>query len=254
MAASYPPEPNKIVDFDQQAVPYTIEGVDFKSHNGDNTFAANAIYFKYTKAYKVKVEFFPARAMSFYGVVDVYRYTTTTARSANFDVRPTRIAGTNPVAFEFYANPYYLGLQVGFFEPRVYRGSLHLTRIEVTNELEFQHGAYTRYALFLARRARDMLDSARQALFSVHDLSKRGVIPSKLREQLHREATDFPLERLLWLSQQHIRPDRTDFYGDPESLYPADMVIEYSEAQTAQEDAIFTYEKCMQLVEMKLKR
>ena len=286
MAANYPPAPNKMVDFDQQVAPYTIDGGNFKSHNGDNTFDANAIYFKYTKAYKVKVVFFPDPGENFYGVVDIYRYTMITARTANFDVRPTRIAGTNPVAFEFYANPYYLDLQVGFFEPRVYKGSFHLARIEVTKELEFQHGDYTRYALFLARRARDMLESARQGLFSgdyglcmhfsrlsielslkmifpafkeesfqwVHDLSKRGVIPPKLRKQLHRETTDFPLERLLWLSQQHIRSDRTDFYGDPESLYPADMVVEHPEALAAQEDASFTHEKCMQLVEMKLKR
>lgn len=63
----------------------------------------------------------------------------------------------------------------------------------------------------------------------------------------------FPLEKILWISQKRIRPDRTDFYGDPESYYPADKLIDEFEARLAWQDAIFTYEQCRALVEKELK-
>jgi HEPN domain-containing protein len=264
---------------------HTIADEDFKSHNGDRTFGVNAIYFKYTKPYKVKVEFVPAQTQDFYGYVDVYRFTATTAGSTNFDIRPTRIGGRGPATFEFYANPFYLGLGIGFFEPRVYKGFFNIARIEVTKQFELRSDDHSRYALFLARRARDMLDYATESAQSgdyglclhfsrycielslktifpafgetfakEHDITKSKEGLSKVRRQIRDEMPDFPLEKLLFVSQKHIRPDRVDFYGDPENAIPADMVINEAEARTAFQDSIFTNHECMRLIDKKLKR
>jgi len=273
----------KIVDFDQivTMISYKVEGPDFKSWNNDPMFSANAMYFMYKRPCKVKVEFFPTPNTQLSGLVDVYRWTAITSNRSSFDIAPYRVGGENPTAFEFHANPFYLDLQIGYFEPRVYKGS-STGKIEVTKQFEFRSDKYTGYALFLARRARDMRDWAQQSFYSgdyglclhfsrlsielslkaifpafetsfewEHDLSKKGRFP--LREKIHKEMPDFPLEKILWISQKRIRPDRTDFYGDSESYCPADKLIDEFEAQLAWQDAVFTYERCMALVEKELK-
>jgi hypothetical protein len=157
----------KIVDFDRLGtmIPYKIEGDDFKSHNNDPMFLANATYFMYRKPCKVQVEFFPIPNVQASGLVDVYRWTAITSNRHSFDLSPSAVAGANPNPFEFYANPFHLDLRIGYFEPRVYRGS-SLGSIQVTKQFEFRSDKYTSYALFLARRARDMRDWAQQSFFS----------------------------------------------------------------------------------------
>lgn len=132
--------------------------------------------------------------------------------------------------------------------------------------------------MFLIRRSKDMLDIAVEKFqgqvfdlcmhFSRYsiELSLKSVFPmfqlvlprehdvslqfsQNLRDQIQRKSEEFynALIRLLWISQQHISPDRFDLYGDPQSRTPPDLFVTPTEAKVALDNASQCYQQCCKL-------
>jgi HEPN domain-containing protein len=289
--ANRSPSNGTIEEFDKLDT-YTIEKDRFRSHNADPMFDLNAVYFRYSKPYRAAITFVSNPTTNrqkeepeivVVSFADVLRWSPLPNHLV-YEMKPAPIIGdTKTYAFRFYANPYYLGLGVGFFEPRIYKQAHNVGKVVISKELELKDCEKTRYALFLARRAKDMLDFSIQAFYAkdyglcLHfsrlsmELALKTIFPafgqrfewghdpSKLfnhgfRDTIHRKAPDFPLERLLWLSQHHVRPDRSDFYGDSVSYAPADLVVKSREAWTATNDAELAYQECTRLMEIILRK
>lgn len=261
------------IDFDANTE-LIFEGNELSSKNNDSNFKLNAVYFKYTRAYKVEIQLWgsvsPLLALS-----DLLLWP-----NGYFEIKPNFVRQediTKPAIFQFYANPYFMGLGEGKFEPRVYISST-VSKVVVKKLSIFKEDAWCRYALFLIRRAKDMLDIASEKFqgqvfdlcmhFSRYsiELSLKSVFPmfglvlprehdvslqfsQHLREQIERKSPEFhaALPRLLWISQQHISPDRFDLYGDPNSRTPPDLFVTPNEAKMALDNAIQCYQRCYAL-------
>jgi len=269
-------------DFDP-LTEYAIEGEELKSWNDDPSFKLNAIYFKFTKAYKVEIQL-SSEDSRMIAITDLllwpnsYYEIKPTAVKIDFTKEPRR-----PAIFQFYANPYFKGFGEGKFEPRLYQNSI-VSKVVVKKLLVFKDDSWCKYSLFLIRRAKDMYDlAAEKHLGQVYDLcmhfsryciemSLKSVFPmfklvlprehdvslhfsQGLRQQIARVSPDFAaaLPRLLWVSQQHISPDRFDLYGDPDSQTPPDLFVTLNEATIALENARLCYQQCCNLFEKVMK-
>lgn len=263
---------------------YTITGKDFKSWNNDPNFKYNAQYFKFTKPYKVQVEFWGDTDKVF-GIIDILLWP-----NSYFEIKPTQFTieyssdSQSPAIFQFYVTPFFQGKEEGRFEPRVYDTG-NISRVVVTKLLELKDDESSKYTLFLVRRAKDMLELAGEKMdgqvfgLSLHfsrfciELSLKSIFPmfqqkipyvhdvsdqvsEKLRNRIKKQSPDFGrvLPRLLWISQLHISPDRLDFYGDPLSQAPPDLFVTKNEAKIALENAEFCYKKCCELFENVMKK
>lgn len=184
-----------------------------------------------------------------------------------------------PAIFDIYLNPYFQGLGEGKIEPRVYYGS-NVSKVVVKRLIIFKEDNCCKYSLFLVRRAKDMLDLAREkyngqvydfcvhfsrfctelsikSIFSIfkkrfpheHDVGRR--FPYEIRTGIQKASPQVAtmLPRLLWISQQLIGPERFDLYGDPDSLTPPDLIVTIDEAKTALENAELCYRQCCVLFE-----
>jgi HEPN domain-containing protein len=270
----------EMTDIDFDAIKqYDAEGENFKSHNNDSNFKLNCIYFKYSKPYKIGIEFW-GDENSVFGIIDLLFWPNT-----YYEVKPTQARidykgkPKKPLKFEFYANPFFRKLGEGKFEPRVYNTG-NISKLVVKKMLQFKDDDWSKYAMFLIRRAKDMYDLAHEkangqvyglclhfsrfcielSLKSIFPLFQKTVphthevseeVSIGLRQQICRKAPEFieDLPRLLWISQLHIRPGRLDFYGDPISRAPSDLFITQEEGITALKDAELCYQKCCKLFE-----
>jgi len=273
-----------MVDKDFDSVDeYIIEGEELKSWNDDSSFKLNAMYFKFRKASKVEIQLSSEDTMMV-AITDLLLWP-----NGYFEIRPTAIKmdftkePRRPAVFQFYANPYFKGLSEGKFEPRLYANSI-VSKVVVKKLLAFKDDSWSKYALFLIRRAKDMYDiAAEKYQGQVYDLcmhfsryciemSLKSVFPmfklvfprehdvslhfsQGLRQQVARASPDFSsaLPKMLWISQQYISPDRFDLYGDPESQTPPDLFVTPNEATIALENARFCYQQCCNLFEKVMK-
>lgn len=277
------------VDFDSIKEEYVVRGKEFKSWNNDLNFRFNCIYFKFTKPFKVLVEFWSDPGPVF-GVVDILMWQP----GSYYEVKPTHIEPNReepqkPASFDFYANPFFRGQKGGKFEPRVYNTG-NISKVIVKKLIELQQSDWSKYALFLIRRAKDMYNLAREkarrqdfglclhfsrfcielslkSIFPMfqenipfkHDVSEhflRSGASKNIRKQIRRRSPDFieALPRLLWISQLHIQPDRLDFYGDPLSRAPPDLFVMPREAKVALNDAEICYQKCCKLFDTVMRK
>jgi len=266
------------IDFDPISE-HIVQGEDFKSWNDDSNFKFNALYFQFTKPCKVEIQFW-GDTNNVFGVVDLLLWP-----NSYYEVKLTQIRleyerdSPKPATFWFYANPFFQGLGKGSFEPRVYNTG-NISKIVVKKLLKLKEDDWSKYALFLIRRARDMYNLAiekekgqvyglslhfsrfcielslksifpmfKQFIPHKHDVS--GQVSDKLRKAIARKSSDFAriLPRLLWISQLHIKPDRLDFYGDPYSQAPPDLFVTQEEAKITLRDAGLCYGKCCELFE-----
>jgi len=260
---------------------YITDDKTFKSWNNDRNFRFNALYFEYTKPYRIEIEFWGS-GDSTVGIIDLLFWP-----NAYFEIKPTQFTikqKDKPAIFSFYANPYFRNEGKGKFEPRVYQTG-NISKIIIKKTLEFKENDWCRYSMFLIRLAKDMYDLAKEkekgqvfglclhfsrycieaslkSLFPIfkmtvphkHDVSKE--IDKNLRYKIRSEVPAFEKEvtRLIWISQLHIRPDRLDFYGDPLNLTPPDLFVTPEEGKTAVSDAEICYQKCCQLFEEIMKK
>lgn len=267
---------------------YIVTGKEFKSWNEDPNFKLNCIYFKFTKPFKVKVDFHGDPHMVF-GVVDILLWPTSYYEVKPTQIIPNRSEPQRPASFQFYANPYFRGKREGSFEPRVYKTG-NISKVVIKKLLELKKDNWCKYALFLIRRAKEMYELAREkqkgqdfglclhfsrfcielslkSIFPmfeqnipyVHDVSKyflKAGASQKLRKDISKQSPDFIeiLPRLLWISQLHIRPERLDFYGDPWSQAPPDLFVTKDEAQVAMTDAEICYQKCCRLFDRVMRK
>jgi HEPN domain-containing protein len=262
---------------------YVIQREELKSWNDDSAFKLNAMYFKFTKAYKIEVQLSSEEA-KMVAIADLLLWP-----NGYFEIKPTVIkmdfttGPRQPAVFQFYSNPYFKGLCEGKFEPRLYVNSI-VSRVVVRKLMTFKDDSWCKYALFLIRRAKDMLDLATEKnLGQVYDLcmhfsryciemSLKSIFPmfkmvfprehdvslhfsQGLRQQIARVSPEFltALPRLLWISQQHISPDRFDLYGDSDSQTSPDLFVTSIEAMIALENARFCYQQCCNLFEKVMK-
>lgn len=262
----------KIKDFDKLKTQCVISGDRFKSWNDDPVFRKNgfnAMYFRYTKPYKVEVEFIVGME---YGIIDIVLWDP---EYPQFIVKPMVLhAPTSEeigerTKFQFYVNPFYLGRIKGYFEPRVYAGFHTVTEVKVSKLLTLKTSKKCEYALFLLKRAKKMLSLAQEEFhaanygLSLHfsrftiELSLKSIYPifgitfekvhdivfsENLRRRVLKEIPDFPFSKLVWICQQHVRPARMDFYGDELGFTPASSIVEKSEADKAINDGQYCYE------------
>lgn len=146
------------VDFDP-ITEHTVQGEHFKSWNDDSNFKFNALYFQFTKPCKVEIQFWGGVDRVF-GIVDLLLWP-----NSYYEVKPTQIrveykkGSQKPAAFWFYANPFFQGIGKGSFEPRVYNTG-NISKVVVKKLLELKEDEWSKYALFLIRRARDMYNMA----------------------------------------------------------------------------------------------
>lgn len=269
------------IDFDK-VDEYVAEGDNFKSWNDDSNFRFNALYFDFSKPYKIEIEFWGSEDATV-GIIDLLFWIPT----AYYEIKPTeqRIERTNgiakPARFTFYANPFFRNIGKGRFEPRVYStGTGNISKIVIKKAIEFKENDWCKYAMFLIRRAKDMYDLAKEKDkgqvygLSLHfsrfciELSLKSIFPifqldiprnhdvsedvsKKLRDKIQHQCPNFSKElpRLLWISQLHIRPGRLDFYGDPLSRAPSDLFVTPEEGKIALRDAEICYSKCCELFE-----
>ena len=148
------------VDFDQinQSV---VEGDRFKSWNDDSNFKFNALYFKYSKPYKVEIEFW-GDINNLVGIIDLLFWP-----NVYYEIKPTEIRinysidSQKPASFIFYANPFFRKLGEGKFEPRVYNTG-NISKVIIKKLVEFKEDNWCKYAMFLIRRAKDMYDLAKE--------------------------------------------------------------------------------------------
>lgn len=94
------------IDFDS-GEEFTFEGNELSSKNNDPNFKLNAVYFRYTRAYKVEIQLWsstsPLLALS-----DLLLWP-----NGYFEIKPNYVSQeeiTKPAIFQFYANPYFMGL------------------------------------------------------------------------------------------------------------------------------------------------
>lgn len=273
------PLKGKVKDFDKLKQQYVISGDEFKSWNNDPLFkknGLNAIYFQYTKPCKVEVEFIFGLK---YGIVDIVLWDP---EYPQFIVKPVVLHASSseetatPTKFQFYANPFCLGRNNGYFEPRVYAGFRTVTEVRIAKLATLKASKECQYALFLLKRAHKMLNLAeeefhaanyglslhfsrlatelslksiyptfRMSFEKVHDI----VFPEKLRRKVCKEIPDFPFSKLIWICQQHVRPARMDLYGDELGFAPAYSFVERSEAEKAIDDSRFCYENSTSLLD-----
>lgn len=87
-----------------------------------------------------------------------------------------------------------------------------------------------------------------------HDISQH--FSHKLRQEISKKSSLFikHLPRLLWISQRHLQPSRIDFYGDPISMSPPDLIITPNEAKSALIDARFCYNRCCKLFDIVMRK
>lgn len=261
----------KVKDFDKLKQQYVISGDEFKSWNKDPVFkenGLNAMYFKYTKPCKVEVDFVVGLK---YGIIDIVLWDP---EYPQFIVKPIVLNASHseeigePTKFQFYANPFYLGRNKGYFEPRVYAGFHTVTEVRITKLVTLKTNKECKYALFLLRRAQKMLSLAQEEFYAanyglslhfsrlaielslksiypifgmnfekVHDI----VFPEKLRKKVLKKVPSFPFSKLVWICQQHVRPARMDFYGDELGFTPAYSLVEKSEAEKGINDGQYCY-------------
>jgi len=276
----------KIIDFDELDE-YVIKDDDFKSWNDDPLFkenGLNAMYFKYTKPCKVEIEFIIEEKGN--GTIDVVSWHP---EHPQFEVRPVVLSLTRKnqyvrflleendiTKFTFYANPLYLELNEGYFEPRVHAGFHEVKEVKISKLLTLKANKECKYALFLLKRAKKLLDFAKEEHasgdhgLSLHfsrfaiELSLKSIYPvfgmtfkyehdvkfqEDIRKKIQEVIPDFPLSRLLWICQQHVRPARIDFYGDELGFVPSYSFMEKDEARTAINDARYCYEKSTLLLD-----
>ena len=258
---------------------YIAEGDNFKSWNDDSNFKFNALYFNFSKPYKIEIEFWGSEKTTV-GIIDLLFWP-----NAYYEIKPTELRidhkgdSPRPVSFVFYANPYFRKIGKGRFEPRIYSTG-NISRVIIKKTMEFQENDWCKYAMFLIRRAKDMYDLAKEkekgqvyglclhfsrfcielslkSIFPIfqldaprsHDVSED--VSKKLRDKIRHDVPNFAevLPRLLWISQLHIRPGRLDFYGDPLSRAPSDLFVTPEEGQIALRDAEICYKKCCELFE-----
>jgi HEPN domain-containing protein len=261
------------IDFDANSE-FVFQGNELISKNNDASFRLNAVYFQYTRAYKVEVQLWASEGQLL-AMSDLLLWP-----NGYFEIKPNIVRledAAKPAIFQFYANPYFMGLGKGKFEPRVYISS-NISKVIVKKLLVFRQDISCKYALFLIRRAKDMLDIATEKYQgSVYDLcmhfsrycielSLKSVFPmfdlvlprehdvslqfsQHLREKIEQKSKTFfaALPRLLWISQQHISPDRLDLYGDPNSRTPPDLFVTANEAKIALDNAVQCYQRCCEL-------
>lgn len=240
---------------------YAISGDEFKSWNDDPLFkknGLNAMYFHYTKPCKVEVEFIITAR---FGMIDVVSWIPD---HPQFEVRPIVLhfapKESNVTKFQFYANPFYLNGNEGYFEPRVYAGFHMVTEVRITKLLTLKTNKECKYALFLLKRAAKMLNSAKEEhhagdyALSLHfsrfaiELSLKGIyailgitfekrhdiaFSENLRQRVLKVVPNFPFSRILWICQRHIRPARMDFYGDELGFEPSYSFVDKDEAENA---------------------
>lgn len=251
----------KVEDFDK-IEKYVIRKEAFKSWNDDPSFkenGLNAIYFKYTKPCKVQVDFITSILV---GVVDIVSWSP---QYPKYELKPTVLhfhqLKKGSASFQFYANPFFLNRKEGFFEPRVYPSLHMINEIRITKLASFRNSKECEYALFLLKRAKEMLDISEENYltgdcgFSIHfarfaiELSLKSIypmfgmfwvakrhdvdFPPDLRKRVSKIILRFPFSRLLWISQHHLRPDRIDFYGDEISFIPPYEVVNRNEAKNS---------------------
>lgn len=273
-------------DFDSIEEEYVVAGEEFKSWNADPNFRFNALYFKFRKPYKVKVEFWGDEKY-LDGVVDILSWP-----NSYYEFRPTRITihygirhePRKPAHFEFYTDPFFFGASEGSFEPRVYELG-NVAKVVIKKLLELEENKRSKYSLFLIRRAKEMYELAREKErgkdygLSLHfsrfciELSLKSIFPTfehtiphehdvsghfskKLRNRIGNKLPTFmdDLPRLLWISQLHSRLDRLDFYGDPLSQTPPHLFMTPDEAQVALKHAELCHRKCCELFDCVMRK
>jgi len=263
------PLQGKAEDFDKLKE-YVISGKDFKSWNNDPNFkenGLNALYFKYTKLYKVQVDFITDPIMV--GVVDVVSWFP---EHPKYEVKPTVLHLRQPrkgASFQFYVNPFHMNQKKGYFEPRVYSGLHTIKKVKIMKLVSLKSNKKYEYALFLLNRAKEMLDIADEQYLegdfglSIHfsryaiELSLKSIypmfgmyftrrhdidFPPDLRQRISKTILRFPFSRLLWICQHYLRPDRIDFYGDEISFVPPYAVVRETDAKRALDEAQFCYQ------------
>lgn len=268
------------MDFDRLQHEYVISGDSFKSWNDDPDFkenGLNGLYFKYTKPCKIKVDFVTQLAV---GIVDIVSWIP---EHPKYELKPTVLhfhPSKEGTSFQFYANPFYMNRKEGYFEPRVYSGFHMIKEVRVTKLSSFKSTKECEYAIFLLKRAKEMLDLAQEqhlagdyglcihfARFAIefslksiypvfrmcftrrHDVD----FPADLRQRASKIIPRFPFSRLLWISQHHLRPDRIDFYGDEISLVSPYMVVREKEAKAILKEAQYCYEHASKLFDQAMK-
>ena len=270
-------------DFDLVEGHYVVEGEELKSWNNDPNFKFNCIYFKFTKPYKLGVEFWPDSGPVF-GVVDVLFWP-----GSHYEVKPTRIEARGPpqkpASFEFYANPFFAGKKERKFEPRVYNIG-NISKVVIKKLFRLKESEWCTYTLFLIHRAKDMIELAREkergldfglclhfsrfciefsmkSFFTIlerrfppdHDVGKS--FSKDMLDSMVRKLPSFAnvLPRLLWISQQyspHTRP-RLEFYGEPLNLASPDLFITPDEAKIALANAELCYRECCEFFDNVMK-
>lgn len=276
--------PSKLIgevkDFDNLKQ-YVISGDEFKSWNNDPIFkdsGLNAMYFRYTKPLKVEVEFIIGAK---FGMIDIVSYIPD---HPQFEVRPIVLhfspKESNVTKFQFYANPFYLNKNKGYFEPRVYAGFHTVEKVRIAKLLTLKANRECKYALFLLKRAKKLLNLAQEEYYaadyglSLHfsrltiELSLKSIypifgktfekihdidFPEKLRQRILKVAPDFPFSKLLWICQRHVRPARMDFYGDELGFEPSYSIVDEDEVGKAISDARYCYDNSTLLLDNFLK-
>lgn len=280
------PRPTKVIDFDNTKE-YTISSQEFRSWNNDPAFANNghnAMYFRYTKPYKIKIDFIVKshqneKTPTAYGLIDVVSWMP---ENPLFELRPTALhllGLKDDFSFRFYVDCFHKNRKEGFFEPRVHKGFHTVQAIRVSKLQTLRVSRNCEYTLFLTRRAKTMLELANQkyqegdyglsyhfARFTIEfslkgifsalgkqftlshhpkEASKQPKADKNLRKQIRDKIPNFPLTKLLWTSQKYSKPSRMDFYGDETGLEPSYKFMDTNEADQALKDARVCYENAM---------
>lgn len=272
--------PEKVIDFDK-IKEYEISGEAFKSWNSDQVFDGNghnAVYFQYTKPYKVRVDFIVSllgQKLPF-GFVDVVSWMP---HNPSFEIRPTALhllQLKDDITFDFYVHSFPRDRKTGFFEPRVYKGFHTVEAIKITKLLTLKENKKCQYTLFLIKRAKEMFDLATEKCregdyglanhfarltieFSVKSvfsalgrqftLTHHPKVDKNRYKEVREKVPDFPLTRLLWISEKYAEPSRKDFYGNEEAFEPSYTFVDHDEAVKAVEYASFCYENATLFVD-----
>ena len=282
----------KLWDLTDETERVVLTEDQFASYNDDFAFdgGLNALYFRCKKPYKLVVTFETSEEQ-IGGTVDIlwgFKQGTDEYWWMRFAplIRPRplhRIPTTTEKieSIEVYADS-NISAEGYYFEPRIYRSKHNISHITIEKTLEFKDDEFTRYALFLRRRAKTMLDLAEEqysmgdfggaAHFSDYckEFSSKSIFPALkqvfpkkhdptesfrgIHGKILEVNPDFPLLEFIKLVGKQDTRRRGGLYGIPWLFLPSYSLVTMDESAMNLRDARNALEECGRFLDLALSK